>query len=196
MPPATEQTGLDNRRRDSLLPFYTAALTSAVAIGLSSRTPALRTILLVLGTVAAAVAVWFLSRFLHSNDERERQINFRALTFSFCGTLIFSMVVGLFQSAGFHSISWLGIPILMLVLCIVPIPTLSIGYGFGGIPAPCDFGSSAFPFPPKKTSGTTEKFFCAPPEMQTLALGAVPTRFSVPQLQGQKMEKQSHVRIC
>src|SRR5467141_1837079 len=81
-----------------------------------------------------------------------------------------------------------------LVLCIVPIPTLSIGHGFGGIPAPCDFGSSAFPFPPQKTSGTTEKFFCAPPEMQTLALGAVPTRFSVPQLQGQKMEKQSHVR--
>ena len=72
--------------------------------------------LLVLGTVAAAVAVWFLSRFLHSNDERERQINFRALTFSFCGTLIFSLVVGLFQSAGFPSISWLGIPILMLIL--------------------------------------------------------------------------------
>jgi hypothetical protein len=30
------------------------------------------------------------------------------------------------------------------------------------------------------------KISCAPPKMQTLALGAVPTRFSVPQLQGQK----------
>jgi len=115
MPPQTEQTGdLDKRRRNSLLSFYSAALTSA--IGLDSRTPSLRTALLVLGTVAAAVAVWFLLRFLHSNDERERQINYRALTFSFCGTLIFSLVVGLFQSAGFHSISWLGIPILMLIL--------------------------------------------------------------------------------
>jgi hypothetical protein len=116
MPPMTEQTGLDNRRRNSLLAFYTAALTSAVAIGLSSRTLALRTVLLLLGTVVAAIAVWFLLRFLQSNDERERQINYRALTFSFCGTLIFSLVVGLFQSTGFHSISWLGIPILMLIL--------------------------------------------------------------------------------
>jgi heme/copper-type cytochrome/quinol oxidase subunit 4 len=116
MPPFTQEISLYNRRRNSLLYFYAAALTSVLAIGLGSRTPALRTMLLVLGTVAAAVAVWFLSRFLHSNDERERQINFRALTFSFCGTLIFSLVVGLFQSAGFPSISWLGIPILMLIL--------------------------------------------------------------------------------
>lgn len=116
MPPLTEQTGLDNRRRNSVLSFYSAALASAIAIGLTSRTPVLRTALLVLGTVAAAFAVWFLLRFLQSNDERERQINYRALTFSFCGTLIFSLVVGLFQSAGFHSISWLGIPILMLIL--------------------------------------------------------------------------------
>ena len=116
MPTLTDQTGLDHRRRNSLLSFYSAALTSAVAIGLSNGVPTLQTILLVLGTVAAAVAVWFLSRFLHSNDERERQINYRALTFAFCGTLIFSLVVGLFQSTGFHSISWLGIPILMLTL--------------------------------------------------------------------------------
>ncbi len=116
MAPPNEQTGPDNRRRNSILSFYTAALTSAIAIGLSDRTPTVRTILLVMGTVAAAVAVWFLSRFLDSNDERERQINYRALTFSFCSTLIFSLVVGLFQSVGFHSISWLGIPILMLIL--------------------------------------------------------------------------------
>src|SRR5882672_9336046 len=83
-----------------------------------------------------------------------------------------------------------------LVLCIVPIPTLSIGHGFGGIPAPCDFVSSAFPFPPKKLREQQRSFCCAPPEMQTLALGADPSRFRVPQLQGQKMEKRSHVRIC
>jgi predicted RND superfamily exporter protein len=118
MPPLSERAGLDNRRSNSLLYCYSAALTSAIAIGLSSSTPALRTILIVLGTVAAAVAVLFLSRFLQSSDERERQINYRALTLSFCGTLIFSLVVGLFQSAGFHSISWLGIPILMLFLIL------------------------------------------------------------------------------
>jgi hypothetical protein len=47
----------------------------------------------------------------------------------------------------------------------------SIGHGFGGIPAPYSFGSSAFPFPPKNSSQTTSKTFCGPPEMQTLALG-------------------------
>ncbi len=76
----------------------------------------------------AAVAVWSLSRFLDSNDERERQINYRALTFSFCGTLIFSLVIGLFQSAGFHSISWLGIPVLMLILWSVDLILYSWRY--------------------------------------------------------------------
>jgi hypothetical protein len=71
---------------------------------------------------------------------------------------------------------------------------LSIGHGFGGIPAPCSFVSSAFPFPPKNSSQTTAKTFCAPPEMQTLALGADPSRFQVPQLQGQKMELEKNVR--
>src|ERR1700730_14538395 len=98
MPPLTEQTSLDNHRRNSLLCFYSAALTSAIAIALTSKTASLRTALLILATVAAVVAVWFLSRFLQSNDERERQINYRALTFSFCGALIFSLVIGLFQS--------------------------------------------------------------------------------------------------
>jgi hypothetical protein len=74
--------------------------------------------------------------------------------------------------------------------------TLSIWHGFGGIPAPGSFVSSAFPFLPKKSPGTTLEIFCAPPEMQTLALGADPTRFGVPQLQGQKMEiKQMYVYV-
>jgi hypothetical protein len=72
---------------------------------------------------------------------------------------------------------------------ILRVPSaLSIGHGFGGIPAPCSFGSSAFPFPPKKSPGTTQEIFRAPPEMQTLALGADPSRFRVPQLRGQKKE--------
>src|SRR5258705_6016768 len=65
-----------------------------------------------------------------------------------------------------------------LVLCIVPIPTLSIGHGFGGIPAPCDFVSSAFPFPPKKTSGTTAKFLLCPSRNADARLGSRPLSLS------------------
>jgi single stranded DNA-binding protein len=67
-----------------------------------------------------------------------------------------------------------------------PLSAPSIGHGFGGIPAPGSFGPSAFPFPPKKSQGTAQEISCAPPEMQTLALGADPSRFQVPQLRGQK----------
>ena len=74
---------------------------------------------------------------------------------------------------------------------IVSHSALSIGHGFGGIPAPGGFASSAFPVPPKKSSGTPRKIFRAPPEMQALSLGADPSRFQVPQLRGQKMEKQT-----
>jgi hypothetical protein len=71
----------------------------------------------------------------------------------------------------------------------------SIGHGFGGIPAPGNFGSSAFPFPPKNSSQTRSKTFCAPPEMQTLALAADPSRFRVPQLQGQKWRPKRSTKI-
>jgi hypothetical protein len=60
--------------------------------------------------------------------------------------------------------------------CIDSISSLSIGHSFGIIPAPYSLASSAFPVPPKK---------------QPLALGAVSTRFRVPQLQGQKQENKS-----
>jgi hypothetical protein len=64
----------------------------------------------------AGAAICFLLQFLRSNDERERQINYRALTFAFTGTLVFSLAVGFLQSFGFHSVSWLGIPALMVIL--------------------------------------------------------------------------------
>jgi hypothetical protein len=46
----------------------------------------------------------------------ERQINYRALTFAFTGTLVFSSVIGFLQKFGFHSVPWLGIPVLMISL--------------------------------------------------------------------------------
>jgi asparagine N-glycosylation enzyme membrane subunit Stt3 len=72
--------------------------------------------LLILALAVALAAAFFLVLFLRSKDERERQINYRALTLAFVGTLVFSLVVGLAQQLGFHSVSWLGIPALMTVL--------------------------------------------------------------------------------
>jgi hypothetical protein len=46
-----------------------------------------RTLLLVLALTWAGVAIFFLLRFLRANDEREQQVNYRALTFAFTGTL-------------------------------------------------------------------------------------------------------------
>lgn len=67
------------------------------------------------GSVGAGVAILCLLRFLRSNDEREQQIKYRALTFAFMGILVFS-AIGYLQTFGFHSMLWLGIPGLMICL--------------------------------------------------------------------------------
>ncbi len=107
---------LSDRRRTTLLVFYLAALLSLIAISLVGRILTFRTPLLVLAVAGAVAAILFLLRFLRSNDERERQINYRALTFAFTGTLVFSAAIGFLQSFGFHPVSWLGIPALMIIL--------------------------------------------------------------------------------
>jgi heme/copper-type cytochrome/quinol oxidase subunit 4 len=107
---------LANSRRTTLLLFYLAALLSVIAISLVGRILTFRTPLLVLAVAGAGAAILFLLRFLRANDERERQINYRALTFAFTGTLVFSAAIGFLQSFGFHPVSWLGIPALMIIL--------------------------------------------------------------------------------
>ena len=107
---------LADRRRAALLLFYPAALLSAIAISLVGKAPSFRTVLLALAIAAAGAAVLFLLQFLRSNDEREQQINYHALTFAFAGTLVFSLAIGFMQSFGSHSVSWLGIPVLMIIL--------------------------------------------------------------------------------
>lgn len=102
MPQQPFRDNLANRRRTTLLLFYFSALLSVIAISLVGRILFLRTPLLVLAVAAAAVAILFLWRFLRSNDEHERQINYRALTFAFMGTLVFSVAIGFLQSFGFH----------------------------------------------------------------------------------------------
>jgi O-antigen/teichoic acid export membrane protein len=110
------QDNLLVRRRNALLVFYLAAFLSACAVGLVGKIPSFHTLLFALAIGSAGVAVVFLLRFLRANDEREQQINYRALTVAFVGTLIFSLAIGFLQSFGFHPISWLGIPALMIVL--------------------------------------------------------------------------------
>jgi uncharacterized membrane-anchored protein len=116
MPPESFNDRLFERRRSALFLFYFSALVSAIAIALVAKLPTFRTLLLTLAVVGDGVAILFLLRFLRSNDERERQVNYRALTFAFAGTLVFSAAIGFFQSFGFHPLSWLGIPPLMIVL--------------------------------------------------------------------------------
>ena len=116
MPRKTLQDESANRRRLSLLSFYLATVLSAIALSVVGSDQSLRQPLLSLAVAGAGVAVWFLPRFLRSNDERERQISYRALTFAFTGTLIFALAVGFLQNLGFHSVSWLGIPALMVIL--------------------------------------------------------------------------------
>lgn len=110
------QDTLLDRRRNALLVFYIAALLSACAVGLVGKIPSFRALLFALAIGSASFSVVFLLRFLRANDEREQQINYQALTFAFTGTLIFFLAVGFLQSFGFHPISWLGIPPLMIVL--------------------------------------------------------------------------------
>ena len=116
MPHQPFRDELADRRRTTLSFFYLAALLSVVAVSLADRILSFRTPLLVMAVAGATAAILFLLRFLRSNDEHERQINYRALTFAFIGTLIFSAAVGFLQSFGFHPVPWLGIPVLMVIL--------------------------------------------------------------------------------
>jgi hypothetical protein len=97
--------------------FYSTAFLSAIMFSAASyASVSYQRPLLVLALGMALTASFFLVLFLRSRDERERQINYRALTFAFVGTFVFSLVVGLAQRLGFHSLSWLGIPVLMITL--------------------------------------------------------------------------------
>lgn len=103
--------------RSVLWLFYSSAFLSAILFGATSYvSSSYHRPLLVLALVTALAAVFFLVLFLRSRDERERQINFRALTFAFVGTLVFSLVVGMEQQLGLHPVPWLGLPAVMVVL--------------------------------------------------------------------------------
>ena len=116
MPDQPFRDELADRRRTTLFLFYLAALLSFTAISLVAKIPSSRTLLFALAITSAGAAIFFLLRFLRTNDEREQQTNYRALTFAFAGTLIFSAAIGFLQSFGWHPVSWLGIPALMIIL--------------------------------------------------------------------------------
>jgi hypothetical protein len=103
--------------RNTLWLFYSSAILSAIVFGTAPYAPAsYYGALLILALAVALAAAFFLVLFLRSRDERERQINYQALTFAFVGTLVLSLVVGLAQQLGYRSVSWLGIPALMIIL--------------------------------------------------------------------------------
>jgi hypothetical protein len=108
--------------------LYSAAVLSVLAVALSGRIPTFRLPLLALSVLGVGAAIFLLLRFLRSNDEHERLINYRALTFAFVGSLIFSVAIGFLQSFGFHPISWLGIPPLMIVLWSIGLSLYSWRY--------------------------------------------------------------------
>jgi len=103
-------------RRSTLLYFYLGVVFSFLAVVLTEKLPSFRSPLLAIAVVGAGLAIVCLLHFLRSNDEREQQINYRALTFAFTGTLVFSAAIGFLQMFGFHSVPWLGIPALMICL--------------------------------------------------------------------------------
>jgi len=103
--------------RNALSLFYSSAFLSAILFGAAPyASDSYNRPLLVLALVTALFAGFFLVLFLRSRDERERQINYRALTFAFVGTLVFSLVVGMAQQLGLHPVPWLGLPAVMVVL--------------------------------------------------------------------------------
>ena len=103
--------------RSVLWLFYSSAFLSAIMFGAASyASVSYHTPLVVLALVTALSAASFLVLFLRSRDERERQINYRALTFAFVGTLVFSLVVGMAQQLGLHPVPWLGLPAVRVVL--------------------------------------------------------------------------------
>ncbi|MFY9648154.1 MAG: hypothetical protein WAK29_23465 [Terriglobales bacterium] len=116
MPHQPFRDELAERRNTTLLSFYSSAVLSVIAVALSRRIPTFRLPLLALSGLGTIAAIFLLLRFLRANDEHERLINYRALTFAFVGTLMFSVAIGFLQSFGFHPISWLGIPPLMIIL--------------------------------------------------------------------------------
>ena len=89
MPQQPFRDELADRRRTALLLFYLSALLSVIAVSLAGRILPFRVPLLVLAAAGAGAAILFLLQFLRSNDEHERQINYRALTFGFMGTWFF-----------------------------------------------------------------------------------------------------------
>ena len=98
--------------RSVLWLFYSFALLSAIMFSAASYAPvSYYKPLLVLALVTALAAAFFLELFLRSKDERERQINYRALTFAFVGTLVFSLVVGVAQTA------WISFRVLARASC-------------------------------------------------------------------------------
>src|SRR6266702_6630812 len=103
--PESAMSSLDSSRppnRNVLLLFYSLAFLSAIVFSAASYARASNHwFLLIVALAVDLAAVFFLVVYLRSRDEREHQINYRALTFAFVGTLVFLLVVVMAQQLGF-----------------------------------------------------------------------------------------------
>ena len=107
---------VDEKQRSPLLEFYLWALAFAGALVLMEYSQSLwREILRFTMIALAGFAVWALLRFLRVADERQRQINFRALRFAFVVGLVLCLFGGFVQGFGVLRVSWIGVLGLQLI---------------------------------------------------------------------------------
>ncbi|PYV96514.1 MAG: hypothetical protein DMG86_20355 [Acidobacteria bacterium] len=111
-----KSSAVDEKQRSPLLEFYLWALAFAGALVLMEYSQSLwREILRFTMIALAGFAVWALLRFLRVADERQRQINFRALRFAFVVGLVLCLFGGFVQGFGVLRVSWIGVLGLQLI---------------------------------------------------------------------------------
>ena len=111
-----KSSAVDEKQRSPLLEFYLSALAFGGALVLMRYSPSpWREILRFIMIALAGFAVWALLRFLRVADERQRQINFRALRFAFVVGLVLCLFGGFVQGFGVLRVSWIGVLGLQLI---------------------------------------------------------------------------------
>jgi hypothetical protein len=111
-----ESSAVDESQRSHLLQFYLSALAFAGALVLTEYwLSPWREILRAAMVGTAGLAMWALLRFLRAADERQRQINFRALRFAFVAGLVLSHFGGFVKGFAILHVSWIGVVGLQLI---------------------------------------------------------------------------------
>ena len=91
------------RRRNTLRLFYFFVVAAIVlfTLAVDAHPEMLQGVLMAVGIVLAAAAMWSFVRFLRAADTHQRLINHDATSFAFAASLILTLVFGLLQRFGF-----------------------------------------------------------------------------------------------